>query len=131
VFFSSVVFLVLCGKRDPDDAFEEERAAKTTPARFIFCDEVFSPAATRPRARRGSAGRYSDSRFVNAEAFAFPLAFARTTPDWLCSRSRGMKDCHRIPQRNCGRFSRPSLGLLIGLTRPEPDACHAKERKLF
>jgi hypothetical protein len=41
-----------------------------------------------------------------------------------------MEDRHRIPQRNCGRFSRPSLDLLIGLTRPEPDACHAKERNL-
>jgi hypothetical protein len=68
---------------------------------------------------------------LNAEAFAFPLAFARTMPDWLCSRLSEMWDRYRIPQRNCGRFSRPSLGLLIGLTRPEPDACHAKERKLF
>ena len=41
-----------------------------------------------------------------------------------------MEDRYRIPQRNCGRFSRPSLDLLIGLIRPEPDACHAKERDL-
>ena len=75
--------------------------------------------------------RYSDSRFVNAEALASPLAFIRIKPDWLCFRLRGMEDCYRIPQRNCGRISRPSLGLLVGLTRLAPDACHAKELTTF
>ena len=61
--------------------------------------------------------RYSDFRFLPRPGFprradASPIAFTHNrVVDWLCPRHRGVWVCSRSPQRNCGRFSRPSLRL--------------------
>ena len=106
-----------------------ERSAKTTLTRFILAMKFFAHSHSAAHASRIGRKMFGLPVYER-RSVRLSLAFARSESDWLCSRCRRMKDCYRIPQRNCGRFSRPSLDLPIGLTRTNPDACHAKERDL-
>jgi hypothetical protein len=54
-----------------------------------------------------------DLELCAPQACSSPLAFTGANSDWLCPRADITDDvvwvCDAIPQRNCGRFSRPFL----------------------
>ena len=89
--------------------------------RVSFPGQVFGLRMC-PRATRGVAsasGGWRRKLTLATDHSHLPLACAARAPrprlhrdwrpDWLCSRWRGMGVCDALPQRNCGRFSRPSL----------------------
>lgn len=75
----------------------------------------------RRRKDQGPSARYQGLRRSRADPCYHTLFLAtlthRTLPrlrlhrlsDWLCSHGCGMEVCRVLPQRNCGRISRPSL----------------------
>jgi hypothetical protein len=75
-----------------------------------LCDEGLSPARALRAGAVSSEGRCSDSACVPRLSSRRLAPRLHRLPDWLCSRAcGGIGVSDALPQRNCGRFARPSL----------------------